>query len=102
MYLDEGSKISFEAPKMDILRPSYECLKFTKRIELAITEKTTYVQSYPFSQILSCTNVYDLVWNIETAERVVARHMPNLEHSFHATVLVLIVRLHWTENLNQR
>ena len=61
MYLDEGSKICFEAPKTDILRPSYECSKFTKRIEIyrnhkrltGYTEKPIYAQRYPFSQFLS-------------------------------------------------
>ena len=48
---------------MDILRPSYKYLKFTKRVEVyknhkrltGYTEKkkTTYVRNYPFSQILS-------------------------------------------------
>ena len=58
MYLNEGSKTSFEVPKTDILRASYECLKHIevyrnhKRLT-GYTEKTAYCKETPFSQILS-------------------------------------------------
>ena len=71
MYLDEGSKISYEAPKMDIVRPSYEWLKFTKRIEVyrnhkrltGCTEKIAYARTYHFSQILSHLFFWRCYWN---------------------------------------
>ena len=52
---------SFEAVNTDNQRLSYECLKFTKCAKVyrnrkhltGCTEKSIYVQSYPFSQILS-------------------------------------------------
>ena len=60
MQLDEGSNISFEAPKTDILRPSYECLKFTNTCTHTHTHThTTYVLSGGKNFAQSCSRTLE-------------------------------------------